>query len=63
MSSSSASTAFSIIPLFNIILDHVEDAIPDVDVAEGEEEQDREGEAEVEGMYNRVVSLCLYLRI
>ena len=61
MSSSSASTAFSIISLFNIILDHVKDAIPDVDVAEGEEERDREGEAEVEGMYNRVVSLCLYL--
>jgi len=63
MSSSSASTAFSIIPLFNIILDHFEDVIPDVDVAEGEEERDREEEAEVEGMYNRVVSLCLYLRI
>jgi hypothetical protein len=43
MSASLISTAFSIIPLFNIIIDHIEDAIPEVT------------EAEANGRYNRVV--------
>jgi len=47
MSASSVSTAFSIIPLFNIIIDHIEDAIP--------EEAEAETEAEANGRYSRVV--------
>ena len=52
MSASSVSTAFSIIPLFNIIIDHIEDAIP--------KEAETEAEAEANSKYSRVV---LRLRI
>jgi hypothetical protein len=57
MSASSVSTAFSIIPLFNIIIDHIEDAIPEEAEAEAEAEGEAETEAEAEtnGRYSRVV--------